>query len=138
MVQRVVELKIQENHLSNAKREALEMTFVQGKWVRNFTIHAPDPFTVKLNGWVEVMMFNPATKKCDIPQNRQLTVLGAQLVQSVISQVGTDIVNLSKSKKKGRKVGGLRNVREMGMIPLKQYGKTHELNDKKDHVGCRA
>lgn len=111
-------LKIQENHLSKQKLEAIEGQFREGKWVVNYTIGAPYPFEVKIGDSVQVKVFNPVTNKCDIIEKREFQHLGSQLKQSLVKKVQQDIINLSKNPRRGK----LKFVQSLDTIPLKQHG----------------
>ncbi len=60
-------------------------------------------------------------------EERKIEVLGSQIKQSVIKQVQQDIVNLSKKKKKGQKVGALKFVSHVESVNLKQHGVTYTI-----------
>ena len=63
----------------------------------------------------------------DTFEEREIRCLSAQMKQSVIESVKTNISNLSKAKKKGLKVGKPRFKSECNEINLKQFGKTYKI-----------
>jgi len=129
-VKRTVDLKVVANKLNRKQKEALRRVFLEAKWIRNDCLaHGIDGYepgttaTVKLpDGTFE---------------ERELTVIGSQMKQSVVSQLKSDRTSLSSSKKRGRKVGKLKFKSKVGSIDLKQYGTTYafkEKNNKRVHV----
>ena len=124
MAKKVISLKIVETKLATHQKVKLEKFFLEAKWITNAVIGSNDIFNFVLTPLIPVMMYNDASGKCDIPELRELT-MGSQMRQSVVEQVQTDIVNLSKKKAKGGKVGARRFSKEQNCIPLKQYGVTY-------------
>lgn len=123
----VLSVKVQENRLSRAKFEKIVRCFLEAKWLRNAVV-ATDSLSlndtsnvqVKVNGTFEV---------------REINTLSAQMRQSVVDSVRTDVCNLSKAKKKGLKVGRLQFKKECSEINLKQFGQTYSIKGKnKIHV----
>lgn len=66
----------------------------------------------------------------DTFETREIKCLSAQMKQSVIESVKTNISNLSKAKKKGLKVGKLQFKKECNEINLKQFGQTYAIKGK--------
>lgn len=116
---RVISAKIQENRLSNAKREKLQHCFLEAKWLSNAVI-ASETLTLEDTSVVQV-------KVKDTFENRSINTLSVQMKQSVVDSVKTDVCNLSKAKKAGLKVGRLQFKKECNEINLKQFGKTYKL-----------
>ncbi len=126
MVKRCFELKVTDNKLSEQKRDALAGDFREAKWLRNYVVGLADAFSITTLGEsVPVNVFNPKTQECDIVEVRTFLSLGSQMKQSLVKQVQQDIINLSKKKAKGGKVGRLRFTKEVNCIPLKQHGITY-------------
>lgn len=66
---------------------------------------------------------------------RELTTLSAQMKQSIVESVKTNVSNLSKARKKGLKVGRLQYKKECNEINLKQFGNTYKIKGKnKIHI----
>lgn len=119
---RVISVKIQENRLSNSKLEKLKRFFLEGKWLYNAVV-ASEMLTIEDTSIVQV-------KVGDTFETREIKCLSAQMKQSVIESVKTNISNLSKAKKKGLKVGKLQFKKECNEINLKQFGQTYAIKGK--------
>jgi len=125
----VYDLKILDNKLSEEKREKIEKLFLEAKWVYNYSLSLEDPFSVSPKiKTVPVMTFNPETQKCDIPEERKLTS-GSQIIQACVDRSKRNIVNLSKKKSKGGKIGRLKFSKEVNSVRLKQYRTTFNLKE---------
>lgn len=119
---KTIDLKIQANKLSATQREALIRLFLEAKWIRNDALaHGIDDY--KLGSTVQV-------KVGDKIETRELTAIGSQMKQSVITQLKNDRKTLAARKKKGYKVGSLKFAREVNSVDLKQYGSTHKFVSK--------
>ena len=119
---RVISAKIQENRLSKAKLEKLKRCFPEAKWLYN-AIVATETLSLDDTSTVQV-------KVQDTFEEREIKCLSAQMKQSVMESVKTNISNLSKAKKKGLKVGRLQFKRECNEINLKQFGHTYAIKGK--------
>lgn len=119
---RVVFVKIQENRLSKAKLEKLYRCFLEAKWLYNAVV-ATETLSLEDTSSVQV-------KVKDTFEEREIRCLSAQMKQSVIESVKTNISNLSKAKKAGLKVGKLRFKKECNEINLKQFGQTYAIKGK--------
>ena len=116
---RVISVKVQENRLSNAKREKLQHCFLEAKWLSNAVI-ASETLSLEDTSTVQVKVNNAF-------ETREIKNLSSQMKQSVVDSIKTDVLNLSKAKKKGLKVGKLRFKKECNEIDLKQFGNTYSL-----------
>ena len=112
-------VKVQENKLSRAKEEKLNRCFLEAKWLRNAVV-ATDSLSLEDTSHVQIKVNGSF-------EARELTTLSAQMKQSVVDSVKTDVCNLSKAKKVGHKVGRLQYKKECNEINLKQFGKTYKL-----------
>ena len=119
---RVFSVKVQENRLSRAKEEKLNRCFLEAKWLRNAVV-ATDSLSLEDTSSVQV-------KVNDTFEVREIKTLSAQMRQSVVDSVKTDVCNLSKAKKKGLMVGRLRFKNECNEINLKQFGHTYTIKGK--------
>lgn len=130
----VYDLKVLSNKLSNAKSEKIDRMFLEAKWIYNYSLSLKDSFScsTKIRS-VPVMIFNPETQKCDISEDREIS-MGSQILQSCVDQTKRNIVNLSRSKKSGLKIGKLKFSKEVKRIHLKQYKTTFDVKDKKVRV----
>lgn len=88
---RVIFVKIQENRLSKAKLEKLYRCFLEGKWLYNAVV-ASETLTLDNTKTVQV-------KVRDTFEEREIAILSAQMKQSVVDSIKTNIFNLSKAKK---------------------------------------
>ncbi len=67
----------------------------------------------------------------DIFEIRDLHCLSSQMRQGLISRTQENIKGLSERKKKGHKIGKLKYKSEVRSIPLKQFGNTFKILDKR-------
>jgi len=113
---KVFELKVNCHHTSKETFETLNSYFKQAKWIYNDMLaysETQDIFDYKYTEHREVSRFdkdkNKIIEKLDIPSvyHRRLIV-----------QLKTNITNLSKAKKKGKKIGKLKYVSEIKSIPI--------------------
>jgi putative transposase len=125
---KVFELKIDYSHLNNESVEKLKRLFLEAKWLYNFALSTDKCFEFP-EKTVDVKV-----KVKDVFEDRKLTVLGSQIKQSVISDLKQNIVNLSKKKKKGGKVGALKFKTRCESVELKQFGTTYKINKNKIHI----
>ena len=119
---RIISAKIQENRLSKAKLEKLKRCFHEAKWLYNAVV-ASETLTLDNTKTVQV-------KVRDTFEEREIKCLSAQMRQSVIDSVKTNLSNLSKAKSKGIKVGKLQYKHECNEINLKQFGHTYKIKGK--------
>lgn len=134
LVKRVFELKVDESSLSARTRGRIALAFYEAKWLLNSTLSEESVFTRDYKQCaVTVLAFNPETGKCDVPERREITVLGSQIRQSLLQRQQQNVYNLAKSKRAGGKVGALRYVKEVKSLPLKQFGVTYRFSGK-NHV----
>lgn len=129
------QLKIVANKLSAKQEQALSQVFVQAKWFTNDVIHRLE--NGKLTDYVS------STKSVNVRlgsdsdeyEERKLTRLSSKVKQAIVSRVGDSLSALKALKSNGRKVGGLRYVKEVNSLPLNQYGNTHRvINDTTMHI----
>lgn len=116
---RVFSVKVQENRLSNAKREKLKCCFLEAKWLYNATL-ATETLTLEDTSSVQV-------KVKDSFEEREIKCLSSHMKQSVADSVKTNVSNLSKAKKVGLKVGRLQFKKECNEINLKQFNNTYRI-----------
>lgn len=134
---KVRDLKIVTSSLNNKQKEALERLFLEYKWLRNSAL-ASERFDLEylkeIGNTVRVKMPDGSFEKRDI------TYLGSQMKQQVINELKSNLKTLSSLKKKGKKVGKLKFIREAKSIGLQQFGVTYELyeNVKRKHTKVRV
>ena len=119
---RVISVKIQESRLSKAKLERLYRCFLEGKWLYNAVV-ASETLTLDNTKTVQV-------KVRDTFEEREIATLSAQMKQSVVDSAKTNVLSLSKAKKKGLKIGRLKFKKECNEINLKQFGHTYKIKGK--------
>lgn len=130
MTVKVFELKIDESHLSKEKFEKLKNWFHQAKWLYNYLISNGSCFDFDYKTKeIPVKIFNKETQICDLEELRTLT-LSSQIRQSLVDRTKQNIINLSKKKLSGGKVGKLKFVKEVNSIPLKQANVTYKIKGK--------
>ena len=88
--------------------------FIQAKWVANDCIASEDIFGYKYNEHKKVVNFDKDGNKVERTIN-----LNSGIHQDIIRQIKQGIVNLSKKKKKGGKVGRLKFKRQVNTINLR-------------------
>ena len=112
---KVFELKVNCHHTSKEIFEKLNDMFKQAKWVINDVIGSKENvFKYDYKEHRKVINFNKDGNKVE----REIT-LPTVIHQSLVKSIQTDICNLSKAKKKGIKVGGLKFRNEVNRIPLR-------------------
>lgn len=121
MICKTYSLKFSKTRISKKAWADLNQVFKEGKWLYNEILASEDIFGYDTKGKKTVLVFNPITEEYE---ERRLEHLGSQVMQGICSELKQNIVNLSKAKKKGRKVGALRFKSETNSIPLKQAGLT--------------
>ena len=112
---KVFELKVNCHHTSKEIFEKLNDMFKQAKWVINDVIGSKENvFKYDYKEHRKVINFNKDGNEVE----REIT-LPTVIHQSLVKSIQTDICNLSKAKKKGIKVGGLKFRSEVNRIPLR-------------------
>lgn len=124
----VYSCKIDKSHLSKQSVEFLRMVFIEAKWFINDILASNDVFKS------DYKKKNPTVlKDGKTPEERAIKYLSSQIRQSLAEKLKQDIVNLSKKKKSGGKVGRLHFKREVYSLPLKQEGVTFRIVDR-NHI----
>ncbi len=102
------EVKVDASHLSKEKAEKLKRAFIQAKWIYNYCLGLENLFGLDYKRLeIPVNIFNKESGACDKVEVRKVN-LGSQIRQSIYKQVEQNIIALSKSKKKGNKIGRLK------------------------------
>lgn len=123
---KVYEVKFDKSHLSNEKLKYLNRLFLEAKWIYNFSLSQEDIFKVS-----DKLKIVTILNKDKMLEEREIKNLSSQMKQSIIDRCKQNIVNLSKSKKKGLNVGKLKYKSEISSIPLKQFNSTYKIINKK-------
>ncbi len=126
---KVYKLKVDRSHLSKNKREHLKMLFLEAKWLTNHLIALEDGKIFEYDYKNDkVIVLNKERK----PEVKELKYLSSQMKIGIIEREINNIRGLAAKKKKGnQKVGKLKFKSIIESIPLKQYGNTYKIKDKK-------
>ena len=114
----VIQLKIVNNKLNAQQKEALERVFLEAKWIYN------EALSQGIVGYSA-----GKTVEVKTPQGfeiRDLTTIGSQMKQSVVSGLKSSMKTLSSAKKSGRRIGKLKFISDYTSLDLKQHGTTHK------------
>lgn len=122
---RVYEVKIDTSHLNNATQEHLNRLFLEAKWFYNHILSQH-----KIFGMSDKINEVPVKVK-DVFEIRDLRCLSSQMRQGILSRTQDNIRGLAEKKKKGHKIGKLKYKSECQSIPLKQFGNTYKILDKR-------
>ena len=109
-----IELKIIESRLTAGQLWELDRIFSESKWVRNALIRRDEIFSYKYD---EHRIVTHYTR--DMEPIKSRITLRSIYHRSTVDQAKRDVRNLSKSKKKGQKVGELRYTSEVRSIEIK-------------------
>ena len=123
---KVFEIKFDYSHLSKEKLNYLNKLFLEAKWIYNFCLSQEDIF--KISDKIKKVTILNKNRELE---ERTIKFLSSQMKQSIIDKCKQNIINLSKAKKKGLKVGKLKFKKEINCIPLKQFNMTYKIIDKK-------
>jgi len=126
---KVFELKIDYDKLSKEKLNHLNKMFTEAKWQYNYMLSQEDIFKYDY----KVKQVKIKNKDGNF-EDRIIDVLGSQMKQGLFQRMKQNIINLSKSKKKGNDIGMLKFKSRIDSIPLNQYGITYKFNDNKRYI----
>ncbi len=126
MTCRVYEVKVDRSKMSKALREEVNLMFREAKWLRNAYIADMNNVTWK-DKTVKV-------KVKDEFEDREITVLGSQIRQSVIQGVKDSLKALHATKEKGRKVGQLKFKSVCNCVDLKQFQVTYDIDTDRSRI----
>lgn len=119
---RVFTLKIDESRLNIKEREQLKMFFVEAKWLYNNILASKDPFHYNWkNSLVTILNKNKQLEQ------RQLKFLTTTIQYNLLKSLRQNLVNLSKAKKVGYKIGKLKFKSDYNSIELYRYNSTHHI-----------
>lgn len=136
MVCQVRDLKIVSNRLNLIQQEQLSRVLLEAKWLRNAIVGAgrfDSQFLKELGNKVPVVV-PEINGEPSYVEEREMTVLGGQIRQAVLSEVNNNRKALAALKEKGHTVGKLGFVSRVSSLNLKQYGSTHKVNWKRQRV----
>ncbi|MBQ8994705.1 MAG: transposase [Oscillospiraceae bacterium] len=122
---RVFEVKVDSSKLSRSQANDVNTLFREAKWFRN--AYLADNTLSDKSGKVLV-------KVKDVFEERDLTLLGSQIKQSIITEVKDSIKGLAVLKKNGQKVGALKFKSVCNCVNLKQYHVTYDIDKSKSRI----
>ncbi len=108
------EVKVLKNHLDAVTLEKLGRVFLEAKWLTNYAI-ASGPFAT------DYKIKSVQVKAGDSFEERELKVISSQMKQGLIDQLKQDIINLSKMKQAGIKVGKIRFKKFVNTVAAERY-----------------
>ena len=121
---KVYELKVNVHSTSKEDFAKFNSMFIQAKWVANDCIASEDLFHYNYKDHRKITNFDKDGNKVE----RTLDI-NTGIHQNIIRQIQQDVINLSKKKKKGGKVGKLKFKRQVNEINLRT-GSVHVVNSK--------
>ena len=125
MLCRVFEVKVDLSRMSKSQRNDVNTLFREAKWFRNAYL-ADNGLSDKSRS-VKV-------KVKDVFEERELTLLGSQIKQSIISEVKDSIRGLAVLKEKGHKVGALKFKSVCNCVNLKQFYVTYDIDKDRSRI----
>ena len=126
MLCRCFEVKVVSSRMSKAQKQAVSALFREAKWFRN--AYLADMQNVS---WKDKSV---SVKTGDCFEMRDITVLGSQIRQSIITEVKESLKSLSALKKKGHKVGVLKFRPVCNSIELSQYHITYDIDRERSTI----
>ena len=125
MLCRVFEVKVDLSRMSKSQRNDVNTLFREAKWFRN--AYLADNGLSDKSRCVKV-------KVKDVFEERELTLLGSQIKQSIISEVKDSIRGLAMLKEKGHKVGALKFKSVCNCVNLKQFHVTYDIDKDRSRI----
>ena len=128
MLCRCYEVKVDSSKMSKKQKNDVSALFREAKWLHNAYLADMENVT-----WKDTSVTVKAGERFE---QRDLTVIGSQIRQSVINEVKSSLKSLASLKKNGNKVGALRFKPACNSIELSQYHVTYDID--KDISGIRV
>ena len=125
MLCRVFEVKADLSRMSKSQKNDVNTLFREAKWFRN--AYLGDNGLSDKSRSVKV-------KVKDVFEERELTLLGSQIKQSIISEVKDSIRGLAVLKEKGHKVGALKFKSVCNCVNLKQFHVTYDIDKDRSRI----
>ena len=116
MICKTFELKFQQNKFNKETAKAMPAMFAEAKYFYNHLVAQDDYKTV--DSKINVV----PVKVIDKFEDRELSHLGSQMKQAIITRFADAIKGLGELKAKGHTVGKLKFKSNIDSIPLKQHG----------------
>ena len=123
------EIKVDASKLSSFQKDTINALFREAKWFRNYALSDINSADDK----IKVL----SIKVGDNFEERNLTILGSQVKQSVITEIKSSLKSLNKAKKRGRKVGALKFKSVCNCVTLKQYGTTYRIDKENKTISIQ-
>ena len=135
MACRTFQLKFDTSHISKSQLDNLNLLFIESKWLYNNLI-ALNKNRSETN--FNIFKFDPLTlKEAEIKDKdgnlikKELNIIGSQIKQEVHSRMLDSIKALAGLKKAGFPHGNLGFSSKCTSIPLKQFGTTYKIHNRK-------
>lgn len=125
---KVYQVKVDYSKLSTSTRNALKSMFLEGKWLYNSVLASED---IK---YYDTKVKEVEVKVKDDIEVRKLKTLSSQMKQGIKDRIFQSILNLSKLKEKGYKVGRIKFTSNFRCIPLKQFNNTYKINKERNYI----
>ena len=119
---KVFEVKVDQSKLSQKSVKHLNSLFIEAKWFYNYCLSQKD-----INNSDTTLKSVPVKVK-DVFEDRDFTVLKAQMKQSIKTRLFGSLSSLHQLKLKGHKVGRLKFKPYVNSVPLVQYHKTFDID----------
>ena len=129
MLCRVFEVKVDLSRMSKSQRNDVNTLFREAKWFRNAYL-ADNGLSDKSRS-VKV-------KVKDVFEERELTLLGSQIKQSIISEVKDSVRGLAVLKEKRHKVGALKFKSVCNCLNLKQFHVTYDMDKDRSRIRVQS
>ena len=126
MICKVFEVKADASKMSVAQKDQINALFREAKWFRNAYLSDSSKVNDK-NRSIPV-------KAGDSFEQRELTVLGSHIRQSIIAEIKDNIKTLAALKRKGHSVGPLKFKSVCNCVDLKQYHVTYNIYFDKQRI----
>ena len=128
MTCRVYEVKVDRSKLSSTALKHFIQLFTETKWFYNYCLGQED-----INNSNTTAKEVPV-KVGEVFENRTFSVLTAQMKQAVKTRLFNAMSGLKTLKQNGRRIGRLKFKGRINSIPLKQFGKTFDIDRKANKV----
>ena len=125
MLCRAFEVKVDFSRISKSQRNDVNTLFREAKWFRNAYLADNDLSDKSKTVKVKVK---------DIFEERELTLLGSQIKQSIISEVKDSIRSLAVLKENGHKVGALKFKSVCNCVNLIQFHITYDIDKDRSRI----
>ena len=125
MLCRAFEVKVDFSKMPKSQRNDVNTLFREAKWFRNAYLADKDLSDKSKTVKVKVK---------DIFEERELTLLGSQIKQSIISEVKDSIRGLAVLKENGHKVGALKFKSVCNCVNLIQFHITYDIDNDRSRI----